>query len=156
MKRVSHYLLSPRNNRGRKEGVCLCSHNSLEIFAFRHFVILRGVRISAWELCHFKKVPKGADGRLRGSASVARVTVGPNLHAPLGNSGTLPPSLLSWENLHEGRIWVVAGGIAHTRPHGHERRMEGRSPALKRTLWGGWQLQESHPTSKESMSRCLL
>lgn len=74
----------------------------------RHFAILRRVRVSAWELCNFKKIPKGAARRLRRFARIALVTAEPNLHAHVGNSGT--PPQLSWENLHKGptgRIWGV-------------------------------------------------
>lgn len=58
MERVTHYLLPPRNNRGRKEGVCSRPHSSWEIFALRHLVISWRARVSAWELCNFKKILK--------------------------------------------------------------------------------------------------
>lgn len=137
MKRVTHYLLSPRNNWGRKEGVCLCSHNSSEIFAFRHFAILRRVRISAWELCNFKKIAKGAERRLRRFAPIAQVTTEPNLHAHVGNSGTPPPSSPGriYIKGQQGGFGVVTRRISYTIPHSHEKSMESQSPVLG-WMWG--------------------
>lgn len=75
MERVTHYLLLPRKNRGRKEGVCSRPHSSWEIFALRHLVISWRARVSARELCSFKKILKKSR---KGMTKVCAYSSGPS------------------------------------------------------------------------------
>lgn len=139
MKRVTHYLLPSRNNRGgkKKEGVCSRPHSSWEIFALRHLVISWRARVSAWELCNFKKILKKSRKEM---TKVCAYSSGPS-GVPSANS---PEAF--WDSCRS----FQQAAMAQKRHKKKKKSKEGfglRDLAKKRkahTVLGG------HPKSKDS------